>query len=305
MIEMLEKKDAINRGDRNKIYFLIVVIAALLGTNAYLFFKDKHESERFVTVNTEKDRLKLEVEKIEVELDRVNIINVSLNEKLISDQKLARDKIAELKLALEKGQLTKGELVKAQDEVKQLKEFVKNFNDEIARLNKENLFLKTERDSLIKSVSAVNERAEKLAQKNSELNAKVKSGAALKAYNVNTTAYKVKSSGKNVEVTKASTAKKLTVYFNIAANTLAEKDYHNIYLRVFDPAGNLIANENNMFVADGQEMQYSDMITISYNNDNTAYKIDWVNPIAFIKGSYSVILYADGFTMGKSAVILK
>ncbi|MCD0487125.1 hypothetical protein LPB86_02720 [Pedobacter sp. MC2016-14] len=302
---MLEKKDAINRGDRNKIYFLIVVIAALLGTNAYLFFKDKHESERFVTVNTEKDRLKLEVEKIEVELERVNIINVSLNEKLISDQKLARDKIAELKLALEKGQLTKGELVKAQDEVKQLKEFVKNFNDEIARLNKENLFLKTERDSLIKSVSAVNERAEKLAQKNSELNAKVKSGAALKAYNVITTAYKVKSSGKNVEVTKASTAKKLTVYFNIAANTLAEKDYHNIYLRVFDPAGNLIANENNMFVADGQEMQYSDMISISYNNDNTAYKIDWVNPIPFIKGSYSVILYADGFTMGKSSVILK
>ena len=302
---MLDQKDSINKGDRNKIYFLIIVIAALLGTNAYLFFKDKHESERFVTANTEKDRLKLEVEKIEVELDRVNIINVALNDKLINDQKLAREKIAELKLALEKGQLTKGELVKAQNEVKQLQEFVRNFNDEISRLNKENLFLKTERDSLIKSVSAVNERVEKLSQKNSELDAKVKSGAALKAYNVITTAYKIKNSGKNVEVSKAGSAKKLVINFNIASNALAEKAPHNIYLRVFDPAGNLIANENDMFIADGQEMQYSNMINISYNDDNTAYKIEWMNPIAFIKGTYMLILYADGFTMGKSSILLK
>lgn len=83
---MNDKTDLVNKGDRNKIYFLIVVIAALLGTNAYLFFKDKHESQRFININTEKDRLELEVEKIEVELDKVNSINVSLNEKLISEQ---------------------------------------------------------------------------------------------------------------------------------------------------------------------------------------------------------------------------
>ena len=86
---------------------------------------------------------------------------------------------------------------------------------------------------------------------------------------------------------------------------MALKDYHKIYLRVFDPSGNLIADQNNMFVSDGQEMQYSDMITISYNDDNTEYDIEWVNPIPFIKGTYSVILYADGSTMGKSSVTLR
>ena len=60
----------INKGDRNKIYFLVIVIAALIGTNAYLFFKDRKQSERFVTISTEKDKLRLEVEKIEVELDK-------------------------------------------------------------------------------------------------------------------------------------------------------------------------------------------------------------------------------------------
>jgi predicted nucleic acid-binding Zn-ribbon protein len=302
---MPEQKDSVNKGDRNKIYFLIVVIAALLGTNAYLFFKDKHESEKFVTVSTEKDRLKLEVEKIEVELDRVNSGNMALNSKLLNDQTLARNKIAELKRALENGTLTQGDLDKAQTQVKELHEFVRNFSDETVRLNKENVFLKSERDSLKKSVSTVKDQASRLVEKNAELDAKVKTGAALKAFDVKTTAFKVKASGKNIEVNRASSAKKLTIHFNIASNPLAAKDYHKIYLRVFDPSGNLIANEDDMFVTDGQEMQYSDMITVSYNDDNTAYDIHWVNPVAFIKGTYSIILYSDGFTMGKSSITLK
>ena len=59
-----------------------------------------------------------------------------------------------------------------------------------------------------------------------------------------------------------------------------------------------------MFEADGQEMQYSDMITISFNDDNTAYSIQWVNPKEFIKGTYAIILYADGYVMGKGSVDL-
>jgi hypothetical protein len=305
VIEMLEKKDSINRGDRNKIYFLVVVIATLLGTNLYLFIKDGKESKRFVTISTEKDRLKLEVEKIEVELEKVNTINVALNNKLINDQKLARERIAELKAALQSTKLTQGELDKAQSQVQHLKEFVKNFNEEIVRINKENLMLKSERDSLIKTVNTAKDRADKLALRNSELDAKVKSAAALKAFNVTTLAFRVKHNGKNSEVTRASTAKKLIINFNIASNQLAEKNYHKIYLRVFDPAGNLVADENNLFVADGQEMQYSDMITISYNDDNTAYQIQWANPVPFLKGTYSILLYADGFTMGKSSIELR
>ena len=302
---MLDPKDPVNKGDRNKIYFLIVVIVALLGTNAFLYFKDKHEKERFVTTNTEKERLKLEVEKIEVEFDKVNTMNVALTDKLQQEQQLARAKISSLKQALQKGEVTQAELAKAQEELKKLRTFLSDYKEDFSRLEKENTFLRAERDSLARSVTTVSAKASSLEKKNSELNAKVKSGAALKAFNVRLQAFKVKNSGKSVEVTRASTAKKLTTYFNIVPNQLAEKDYHKIYLRVFDPSGNLIADERNMFEADGQEMQYSDMITISYNNDDTAYMIDWVNPKPFVKGTYAIILYANGFTMGKASISLR
>jgi myosin heavy subunit len=301
---MSEQNTKINKGDRNKIFFLTIAIVALLGSNVYLYFKDKHENERFVTVNTEKDRLKLEVEKIEVELDKVSTINLQLNEKLIKEQDLARIKIAELKAALEKGQLTQGELTLAQKQIKELKEFVYNYNEEIVRLGKENLKLKNVRDSLQKSVDQMNEKAELLAQNNQELNALVKTSSALKAANVSIQAFRVKNNGKSVATSSASSAKKLQIDFVVVPNQLAKKDYHQIYLRVFDPAGNLLANENNMFEADGQEMQYSDMITISFNDDNTAYSMQWVNPKDFIKGTYAIILYADGFVMGKGSIDL-
>lgn len=301
----MQNQDPVNKVDRNKVYFLVVVIAALLGINAYLYFKDKQQSSRFVTVNTEKDRLKLEVEKIEVELDRVNALNVSLSEKLQNEQKLAREKIAELKLALQKGELTMGDLEKAQSQIKELREFVKNYNDQIIRLEKENSYLKSERDSLKNTANSYSQKAQNLQRENENLNAKVKVGAALKASNISITAFKVKSSGRHVEVTRASTAQKLIVNFSIAPNTLAEKNYHKIYLRVFDPAGNLIANGSNLFEADGQQMQYSSAIEISYNDDDTSYKIDWTNPKEFMKGAYAIILYADGFVMGREQIILR
>jgi DNA repair exonuclease SbcCD ATPase subunit len=302
---MNDKTDLVNKGDRNKIYFLIVVIAALLGTNAYLFFKDKHESQRFVNVNTEKDRLELEVEKIEVELDKVNSINVSLNDKLISEQRLAREKIAQLKQALQKGTLTQEELSQAQNKVRELREFLQIYNEDIMKLKRENFHLKSEMDSMESDALSANQEAEALAKRNEELSAKIKTSAALKASNINVTAFRVKSSGKNIEVTKASTAKKLTVNFEIVPNQLAAKDYHKIYLRIFNPSGNLIADEANMFEADGQEMQFTSATSISFNDDNTSYKMDWINPGAFVKGVYSIILYADGYTMGRATIELR
>ncbi|RZK41641.1 MAG: hypothetical protein EOO90_10690 [Pedobacter sp.] len=301
----MQEQDPVNKVDRNKIYFLIIVIAALLGINAYLYFKDKQQSSRFVTVSTEKDRLNLEVEKIEAELDKVNSLNITLSDKLQEEQQLARDKIAELKQALQKGLLTQGDLDKAQQQIVHLKEFVKNYNDQIIRLERENSYLKSERDSLKNSTDEITQKAEELEKQNENLNAKVKVGEALKTSNITVNAYRVKSNGKLVLVTKANATNKLVINFNIASNDLAEKNFKRIYLRVFDPAGNLIANDNDFFEANGQQMQYSNKMQVSYNNDDTTFTMEWTNPKEFIKGAYTVILYSDGVEMGKSQILLK
>lgn len=300
----MEGRD-VSRGNRNKIYFLILVIAALVGVNGYLFFKNKQQTERVTSTTVEKDQLKLEIEKIEVELDRVSALNVTLNKKLIAEQEDAREKIEQLKFALKKGVITKIELDQAYLQIGKLKAFVKSYNNQVAKLQNDTLFLRSSRDSLRQKVKSISTKISSLENENLSLSEKVKTASQLRLKDADVVAFKTKSSGRKVEVTRSSTAEKLSIRFAILPNDLAEKGHYNIFLRVFDPAGNLIANENNRFEADGQDMQYSHSIYIDYNNDNSTYLIDWTNPQPFIKGVYTVILYTEGNTLGKAQIILK
>ncbi len=292
--------------DSNKIYFLIAVIAALVASNAYIFFKDKKSNERIVTITDEKSRMQTEIDKIEAELDRANTSNVKLTDDMKRDQELARDKIAELREQLKKGQITQGQLARAQEDIKQLRYFVTKYNAEIADLKKQNATLTTERDSLRTTVNDVSAKATELEQQNAQLNDKVKVASSLKTSSISVLPLRIRSSGKEVDVSRASNAKKIRIGFTVASNEVADKGLHDVYIRIIDPSGNLIISDNSsMFIADGEDMQYTYRTAIEYANDTRVYNVDWTNPKAFQKGTYTIVLYADGYTMGRSSLTLK
>ncbi len=298
--------DQAPKRDSNKIYFLIVVIVALLGTNAYLFFRDKKANERIVTITDEKSRMEVEIDKIEAELDKATNANVQLTANMQEEQDLARQKISELREQLQKGQLTQGQLAKAQEEVKRLKYFVNKYTADIDVLKRENKALSVERDSLKTTVGNVTAKATELEQKNTELSSKVQVASALKVANIAVTSLKVKNSGKETDVNRANSAKKLRVSFTAADNPIAAKGMHDVYMRIIDPSGNLIVSDNSsLFASDGEELQYTYKTAIEFANDGKVYNIDWTNPSSFQKGNYTIVLYADGYTMGKSSITLK
>ena len=294
------------RKNSNKIYFLVAVILALLGTNAYLFFKEKKSNERIVTISDEKSRMQTEIDKIEAELDNSNSANIKLSEEMQKEQDLARAKIAELRAALKKGQLNQGQLAKAQEDIKQLRYFVTKYTADISELKKENEALTTERNTLRTAVDSVTTKATDLEKANEELNTKVKAAASLKTASLSITPLRVKNSGKETDVSKASTAKKLRVNFSIVNNSIAEKGMHDVYMRIIDPNGNLLISDNgSMFMADDEELQYTYKTAVEFANDGKVYSIDWTNPAEFQKGTYTVVLYADGYTMGRGTIVLR
>lgn len=292
--------------DSNKIYFLIVVIAALLGTNVYMAYRDRKKDDLVVTITDEKSKMEVEIDKIEAELDKATNANIQLTASMQEEQDLARQKISELRDQLQKGQLTQGELAKAKKDVTQLKYLVNRYTADIDALKKENRALSVERDSLKTTVGNVSARATELEQKNTELSSKVKVASALKVASIGVTPLRIRNSGKETDVSKASTAKKLRVSFTAADNPIAEKGMHDIYMRIVDPSGNLVISDNSsLFSADGEELQYTYKTAIEFANDGKVYNIDWTNPYKFQKGTYTIVLYADGYTMGKSTLTLK
>ncbi len=292
--------------DNNKIYFLLFVVLALFSTNAILFFKNKKANEQVVQLGDDKTRMQTEIDRIEAELDQASTEFAQLNEQMQQEQAIAREKIANLREALRKGELTDKELALAQEDVKQLRYFVNKYVADIDVLRKQNASLTTERDSLKTTVTSVSERASTLEKQNRDLDRKVKAAAALKASSIAVIPVRIKSSGKESSVSKSSTAQKLNISFKLLNNDLSEKGLHTIYLRVIDPQGNLVNGDNESIVlANGEEFKTTYKTAIEFANDTRLYTISWTNPEAFIKGAYTVILYADGFTVGTGKLNLK
>ena len=293
------------RKDSNKIYFLVAVILALLGTNAYLFFKDKKANDRIVTISDEKTRMQTEIDKIEAELDNATSVNVKLSEQLQTEQEIARNKIDELRAELRRGTLTQGQLAKAQEDIKQLRYFVKKYTDDIEVLRKANADLTNERDILQTTVDSVSSKASVLERQNEELSEKVQAAAALKSGNITVQALTVRNSGRESTVSRANSTDKLRISFNIINNPLAAKGMHDIFIRIIDPSGNLIiANNGGMFNSEGEELQFTYKTAIEFANDGKPYVIDWAHD-RFTKGNYTAILYADGFPMGRGQISLR
>jgi TolA-binding protein len=290
----------------NVIYFLIVVVVALLGTDVYLYLQKNKSDVIIVSQSDEKTRLNTELDSLEAQVEQVNASKTKLSTEMQAKNDSLQSRIKVLRAELKKGTLTKEELVQAQENVKQLRYFVAKYTNDIDSLQKQNVSLKTERDTIKKNLAVVKSQADTLSKQNKDLSNKVQIASALKVAEFSVAAYKVKSSGKEVEVTRSSPAKKLKISFTVASNAVAQKGLHSIYVRVIDPTGNQITEtDSGPFSSDGQDLQFTYKTSIDFKDDGSPYVIDWINPSPFTKGTYTVVLYSDGYTMGKSSVTLK
>jgi peptidoglycan hydrolase CwlO-like protein len=290
----------------NVIYFLIAVVVALLGTDVYLYTQKNKSDTKIVYQNDEKTRLQTELDSLEAQIEQVNAGRAKMTVEMQAKNDSLRAKIKVLRSELAKGKLSVAELNKAQEDIKQLRYFVTKYTADIEELKKQNVNLATERDTLKTNLASVSEKASTLEKQNQELDTKVKVASALKIGSANVVAYKIKNSGKESDVKKAKQAQKIKINFNVASNAVAEKGLHDVYVRIIDPTGNLITQpDSGTFNADSQDLQYTYKTSIDFKDDGTSYTIDWVNPSPFQKGTYTVLLYADGFTMGKTEFTLK
>jgi hypothetical protein len=289
----------------NVIYFLIVVVVALLGTDIYLYLQKNKSDVIIVNQNDEKSRLKVELDSLDAQVQQLNASKTKLSAAMQAKNDSLQSKIKVLRTQLAKGKLTAAELKQAQDEILNLRGSVAQYTHSIDSLEKTNASLRVERDTLRNNVAAAKTKNDTLTKQNADLSNKVQVASALKVAQLGVTAYKVKSSGKEVDVTRANPAKEIKISFTVAANAVAPKTNHDVYVRVIDPTGNFINGDGGSFTSDGESLQYTYKTSIDFKDDGAGYVITWVNPSPFQKGTYTVILYADGYTMGKTTFSLK
>ena len=304
-----------------KIYFFIIAIMALLGTNIYYAIQYKDLGKQVKVLYNEKSQLQAEIDRVEAELNRVsyNEDALQLSTALMDERENVRTRINTLRVRLDDRQIDQEEIYYAREEIYHLRSLVSAYSSEVALLIQKNKSLSSEKQQLTQAIQSSQQtvsdlEGEKdiLLQKNNDLSAinstlsrQVANAAALKLSKISINGVRSRNNGRLTSESRARRAEKLKIDFSIAENELAPKGMHNVYMRVIDPSGNLLSDNSKFFTANNNRMQYTDKNAIRFINDGKEYSLFWEPEHTLRKGTYVVMLYSNGYTMGRGTVSLK
>lgn len=293
------------KSNSNKVYFFIIAILALLATNVYFFLKFKSSGEKLYTVTLQREGLQTDIDRIEAELDNIQHQAIELTPEFVASENEARRSIEQLRLLLDKGGLTEEDIEHTRRQIVGLRNEVSTFKEDIIALRVRNDLLAQERDQIDEKLTDSRKEIAVLQKKQEVLSDKITRASSIKVSNIHINGIEIRRNG-NIDVTtRARKTDKLQINFTIADNPVAELGRRDIYLRVINPNGNLLANAEDIFYVHGEKLQYTVKETINFTNNGEEYQFLWSDNVDFKKGAYTVLLYADNAIMGRSSIVLK
>lgn len=305
-LEREEEKKAPQSGVNRNVYFFILAIAALIATNVYFYIKFKSSGEKLYTVTLQRENLQTDIDRIEAELDNASNQGVEYTDDLEASESEARMVINNLRQDLSKNDISESELVNVRNEVAGLKDRVSQFRDEVVGLRVKTELLARENSLLQDELDASERQIANLKDRQSAMTTKMSKASSIKVSNVSLNGISVKRDGTHTTNVRAKRIDQMQISFTIADNPIAEVGKKEIYVRIINPSGNLIANSEDLFYVHGEKLQYTFKENISFTNNGEEYQLFWSDDNAgFKKGAYTVLLYADNAIMGRASVVFK
>ncbi|HQK97423.1 MAG TPA: hypothetical protein PLH61_05320 [Bacteroidia bacterium] len=294
----------------SKKVIVIIVISILLGVNGLLlwqFFDKKTHLEQvnkeLNTTMAEKESLSAELQRVKTEYDKLNQENAGLQNQLSSKDEEIRQKIAEIQRLINSGDAA--QLKKAKEEMAALKLLNNSYIAQIDSLRGANKELTDQNLSLNQNLSTVTTKVGELTQQNSVLSNKVAIASVLKTSNIKAMGVRYKSSGKELETTKAKSTGRIKTCFTIVENLVVDKGPKDIYIRVISPDGAVMSTSSETFIFNGQATLYTTKESIMYENRNTDLCVYWEKGNTYNPGKYTIELYCEGNQIGATSLMLK
>ncbi|MFZ4260989.1 hypothetical protein ACFRAE_03045 [Sphingobacterium sp. HJSM2_6] len=268
--------------------------------------KFKSSGEKLYTVTLQKENLQTEIDRIEAELDNLKVQSMLPDPAMQAAEQVARLKIEELRKGLESGEVTDAQIESAKMDVANLKNQVSKIKDEITSLRIKNELLNQNNADLKDQNAVIKNRAEGVDADRRNLNDKISKASNLKISNIHIVGIEQKRSGETEIETKAKKIDFLQINFSIADNPLASIGNKEIFVRIINPKGNLVANSEDIFLVHGEKLQYTFKEKINFSNNGQEYQMNWSDSKNSIeKGAYTILLYADNAIMGRSSIVFK
>lgn len=314
--------------DKKLLRWAIVVIILLLAGLIYFAINSNKASSDLLVATEEKDRIST----LHQELENEYSLAVAELEELRGDNDELNNRIEAqiLELSTQKQEINRliksgKDLNSAKAQIKELRENLNKYVDEINQLKLENEGLErtnTElRDSVIVGTKERLELREKtdelstenqrLAEEREKLSSKVSRASVLKTSNISVRGMTSTKKGKVVEKSKAKQIDQLEICFSVLENAIVSPGIENYFIRITNPNGETISSAAEgggvtILSDSNKEIRYTISTSATYNSDKPGdICVSYVSDNEFAKGDYSVEVYNKGYLSGKSVFKLK
>ncbi len=288
------------KNNNSSLKAVIAVLAVLLIGSLVYIFKLSSDTDvvktELTTTLTEKESVMKDLQELKATYDAAIAENTSMSDELIQE----RDKVVALMDDLNK---SKGDVSKYRNQVQGMQAKMKTLVAENDELKKQNGVLTVQRDSTIVVLGESKKFNEVLVGQNEELAKTVEKGSKLSILNTKTAAYKLKSSGKQIETDKASRADVLKVSFTIAENQIAKSGDKTYYIQVIDAKNNVLGDKKTESFGDNT-LTYSFKKTIQYENKTVQVSEDLPGK-DFAKGTYFINVFDNDELVSKTSFSLR
>lgn len=292
-----------NQKSSSSLKAVIAVLAVLLVGSLVYIFKMSSDAEvvqtELKTTATEKETVMKDLEQLKATYDAAISENTSMSDELIVE----RDKVVLLMADLQKSKGDVASLSKYKTQFANLQNNMKVLMQENEGLKKSNVTLKTQRDSTVVILGESKKYNETLVGQNEELSKVVEKAAKLTVLNTRGSAFKVRSSGKEISTDKASRADMLRISFTIAENQVAQSGTKAYYVQVIDSKNNVLGNKKSESFGDNS-LTYSFVSNVNYEN-KTINVTENLPGKDFQKGTYFVNIFDKDQLVSKTSFSLK
>ena len=292
-----------NQNNNSSLKSLIIVLSVLFALSLVYIYKlttDVNSTEtKLTTTLSEKDQVMKDLKDLKTTYDAAIAENTTMSDELIAE----REKVVALMANLKKSNGDIASMAKYKKQYLALESKMKGLVAENETLKKDNTVLKVQRDSTIVVLDESKKTNKELNGKNEDLTKTVEKGSKLAIVNLKTSAFIVRSSGKEIATDKASRADVLKVSFTIAENSIAKSGDRKYYVQVIDSKNNVMGESQTERFSD-KTLTYSFIANVKYDN-KTIDLVKNVSAEKLVKGTFYVNVFDNGQLVSTTNFTLK
>lgn len=289
-----------NQNNNSSLKSLIILLSVLFALSLVYIYKlttDVNSTEvKLSTTLSEKEQVMKDLKDLKTTYDAAIAENTSMSDELIAE----RDKVVAL---MENLKNSNGDVSKFKKQFLALESKMKGLVAENETLKKDNTVLKVQRDSTIVVLDESKKTNKELSGQNEDLTKTVEKGSKLSLVNLKTSAFIVRSSGKEIATDKASRADVLKVSFTIPENSIAKSGDRKYYVQVIDSKNNVMGDRQTERFSD-KTLTYSFIANVKYNN-KTVDLVQNIPANKLEKGTFYVNVFDNGQMVSNTTFTLR